>query len=170
MASIPPAPDPAEAAAFELSDDIQLYIRVDEAQCEQPADCTYRPTKRATVQRGTRFDPFSVDPIRTPQIQELPSTPLSLFQEFICESLAKSWASYTNYGLPAAKAISSDHVYLLLGILIYIGNHREKRVRDHWDTYKPGKMRPSHPIAHFISYNTYQEIYRAFRPYDPRRL
>jgi hypothetical protein len=49
MASIPPAPDPAEAAAFELSDDIQLYIRVDEAQREQPADCTYRPTKRATV-------------------------------------------------------------------------------------------------------------------------
>jgi hypothetical protein len=29
-------------------------------------------------------------------------------------------------------------------------------------------MRPSHPIAQFISYNTYQEIYRAFRPYDPR--
>jgi hypothetical protein len=103
MASIPPAPDPAVAVEFKLSDDVQLYIRVDEAVREQPVDCTYRPTKRATTQRGTQFDPFSVDPIRIPQIQELPSTPLLLFQEFICESLTKSWASYTNYGLPADK-------------------------------------------------------------------
>lgn len=103
MASIPLALDPAVAAAFEVSEDIELYIRVDEAEREQPVDCTYRPTKPAAKERGTRFDPFSVEPIRQPQIKELPSTPLLLFQEFICESQANLWASYTNYGLPANK-------------------------------------------------------------------
>ncbi|CAG9950938.1 unnamed protein product [Clonostachys rosea f. rosea IK726] len=116
MASIPPAPDPAVAAAFEVSDDIELYIRVDEAEREQPADCTYRPTKPAATQRGTRFDPFSVDPIRKPQIQELPLTPLLLFQEFIYESLAKSWASYTNYRLPAKKEIIVKSISETIGI------------------------------------------------------
>jgi hypothetical protein len=103
MASIPPAPDPAVAVAYEVSEDIELYIRVDEAEREQPVDCTYRPTKKATSKYGTRFDPFPVEPIRKPQIKELPSTPLLLFQEFICKSQANSWASYTNYGLPADK-------------------------------------------------------------------
>jgi hypothetical protein len=64
MASIPPAPDPALAAVFEVSDDIELYIRIDEAEREQAVDCTYRPTNPAAKTRGTCFDPFSVEPIR----------------------------------------------------------------------------------------------------------
>ncbi|CAG9950361.1 unnamed protein product [Clonostachys rosea f. rosea IK726] len=79
MASIPPAPDPAVAVAYEVSEDIELYIRVDEAEREQPVDCTYRPTKKATSKYGTRFDPFPVKPIRKPQIKELPLTPLNLY-------------------------------------------------------------------------------------------
>jgi hypothetical protein len=103
MASIPPYPDPAIAAAYEVSEDIELYIRVDEAQREQPVDCTYRPVKPEAEERGTRFDPFIVQPIRKPHIAQLPSTPLSLFQVFIPVYLAKLWASYTNHNLPADR-------------------------------------------------------------------
>ncbi|KAK7218102.1 hypothetical protein V2G26_000812 [Clonostachys chloroleuca] len=143
MASIPPFPDPALEAPFEVSDDVELYIRVDEAQREQPVDCTYRPSKPATEQRGTRFMPFIIGSIRKPHIMQLPSTPLSLFQAFIPESLANSWASYTNLDLPADKAISSKQVYLLLGVLIYMGNHPEKQLRGYWGTSKPLSYLPA---------------------------
>ncbi|CAG9950806.1 unnamed protein product [Clonostachys rosea f. rosea IK726] len=99
MASIPPAPDPAVAAAFEVSEDIELYIRVDEAEREQPVDCTYRPMKPAAKERG---------------------------------------------------------------------NYREKRIRDYWGISEPGQIKPIHPIARFMSYETFEQLYRAFRPYDPR--
>ncbi|KAK7219376.1 hypothetical protein V2G26_007379 [Clonostachys chloroleuca] len=151
MASIPPAPDPAVAVAYKVSEDIELYIRVDEAEREQPVDCTYRPTKKATSKYGTRFDPFPVEPIRKLQIKELPLIPF-----------------YTNYGLPADKYISSHGVYILIGTLIYMGNHREKRVRDYWGTSKPGLIKPIYPIARFMSYETFEQLYHAFRPYDPR--
>uniref|UniRef100_A0A8H7K3B7 PiggyBac transposable element-derived protein domain-containing protein n=1 Tax=Bionectria ochroleuca TaxID=29856 RepID=A0A8H7K3B7_BIOOC len=49
-----------------------------------------------------------------------------------------------------------------------MGNHREKRIRDHWGTSKPGLMKPIHPIARFMSHETFEQLYHAFRPYDPR--
>lgn len=100
MAEIPLTPDPTLAAPLEVFDDADLYIRLDEAQREQPIDSTYRPDKPAATQRGTRFIPLSIDPLRKPRITELPPTPLSLFQAFVPESLVKSWAGYTNQGLP----------------------------------------------------------------------
>uniref|UniRef100_A0A0B7KLP8 Uncharacterized protein n=1 Tax=Bionectria ochroleuca TaxID=29856 RepID=A0A0B7KLP8_BIOOC len=101
MASIPPFPDPAIAAPFEISEDVELYTRVDEAQREQPVDCTYRPDIPEADERGTRFQPFLIGPPRKPHIMQLPSTPLSLFQAFVPLYLANLWASYTNYNLPA---------------------------------------------------------------------
>jgi hypothetical protein len=29
-------------------------------------------------------------------------------------------------------------------------------------------MKPIHPIAHFMSHETFEQLYRSFRPYDPR--
>lgn len=48
-----------------------------------------------------------------------------------------------------------------------MGNYPEKRKKDHWSTYQPEKIQPSHPIGRFISYRRYKQIYRVFRPYDP---
>lgn len=101
MASIPPYPDPADAAAYKVSDDIQLYIRVDEAQHEQPVDYTYRPDIPEADERGVCFRPFLIGPPRKLHIIQLLLTPLLLFQVFIPLYLANLWASYTNYDLPA---------------------------------------------------------------------
>ncbi|CAG9950100.1 unnamed protein product [Clonostachys rosea f. rosea IK726] len=169
MASIPPAPDPALAAVFEVSDDIELYIRIDEAEREQAVDCTYRPTKPAAKTRGTCFDPFSVEPIRQPQIKELPSTPLLLSRNlYVIHRQIYGLAIQITACQLQRWHISSDGVYTLLGTLIYMGNHREKRVRDHWGTSEPGEIKPIHPIARFMSHETFEQLYHAFRPYDPR--
>ncbi|CAG9991575.1 unnamed protein product [Clonostachys byssicola] len=71
MVSIPPYSDPGLAAAYKVSEDIELYIRINKAQREQPADCTYRLVQLEAQERGMCFDPFIV-----------------------------GLASYMNYGLP----------------------------------------------------------------------
>jgi hypothetical protein len=53
MVSIPGYPDPTEVTLLSLSDNVELYIRTDEAQCEQPVDCTYRPNLPEADKRGT---------------------------------------------------------------------------------------------------------------------
>jgi hypothetical protein len=94
MASITNYPDPAEVALLSLSNNVELYIRTDDAQREQPVDCNYRPDLPEADKRCTLFEPFVVGQPRKPHITQLPSTPLLLFQAFIPISLTKSWAKY----------------------------------------------------------------------------
>jgi hypothetical protein len=53
MVSIPDYPDPAKVALSSLSNNVELYIRTDEAQREQPVDSTYRPDLPEADKHGT---------------------------------------------------------------------------------------------------------------------
>lgn len=104
---------------------------------------------------GFNFHPFEV-PRRELLGNELPQSPLSLFQHFIPISIVKEWVKYTNDWvtsliqrgvvdsqehemkekscLNAWKPIIIIEIYIWLGILIYMGVYNEIMVKDYWKT------------------------------------
>ncbi|POR30846.1 Uncharacterized protein TPAR_08915 [Tolypocladium paradoxum] len=149
-----------EAAAGVTSADDTLEIRIDDhCMREQLADATWRPVFDPVRDCGTQFEPFNV-PDRQFRVIDLPSTPVSLFQQFIPLSLVKRWVEYTNNGIqyePAGPSkeysrmrswapTSEPEVYLWLAIIIYMGLYRESRFEDHWKTSEPKDLILTHPI------------------------
>ena len=102
--------------------------------------------------RGHDFQPFNLE-YRDFKINPLPKEPLELFQLFIPSSLVQSWIEYTNswvahllenavidnWNTPLSEhlrilkweGISTATAYVWLGILIYLGIHREISLEDH---------------------------------------
>ena len=162
------------------SADSDLLIRLNETQREPPVDSTYRDRKPPVQDCDDEFFPLPISE-RAPVITQLPSTPLSLFQQFIPISLVKDWVRYTNHGrkagpigpdLPHARRqdwtdTTIEEVYIWIGTLIYMGIHSEKKYQDYWKTTTPGKFRPSHPISQYIPYNRFQLLQRHLRIFDP---
>ena len=103
MVTIPEAPDPACTAPIDFCDDEDLFIRLDEAYREQPADCTYRPDLPPAEERGDSFVPLDLGSQRVPHINTLPLSALSLFQLFIPEFLVQRWVDYSNAEDPSLK-------------------------------------------------------------------
>jgi hypothetical protein len=90
------------------------------------------------------------------QINILPPTPLELFQLFIPISLVQSWVYYSdswvshltqNGVIDSHSSAISDHsrinrwdglsaaqVYVWLGVLIYLGIHKENTIKSHWSS------------------------------------
>jgi hypothetical protein len=160
-----------------LDTDPTILVRLDHCQREQPADNTCRPIFKPVAEKGTHFTPFNV-PDRQPQIQQLPSSPLLLFQTFIPIDLVKRWVRYTNEG-PAPEGPFLQHsrneqwretsvaeVYLWLATLIYMGIHKESRFEDYWKTSTLERLHPKHPISQFLTYNRWLQLQRRIRIYD----
>ncbi|RYC82709.1 hypothetical protein BFJ63_vAg14430, partial [Fusarium oxysporum f. sp. narcissi] len=141
--------------------------------------------------RGDDFQPFNLE-YRDFQINPLPQQPLELFQLFVPISLVQSWVGYTdNWAffcadngvkdswntplsdhsrLHAWEGISTATAYVWLGILIYLGIHREISLEDHWKAPSLGDQRPLHPFTKFMPLQKFELITRYFRTFDHTNL
>ncbi|KAM5529290.1 hypothetical protein FOXYSP1_17134 [Fusarium oxysporum f. sp. phaseoli] len=139
------------------------------------------------VEPRLQLSTFNVPP-RDLKVNPLPQEPLQLFQLFVPVSLVESWVEYTNNwvaSLHESGVIDSQNhelkdgsrlqkwtrlkvsdVYIWLGILIYIGLHKETRIEDYWKTSLLGDQRPTYSIIKFMTYNKFQLLHRHLRPFD----
>ena len=128
---------------------------------------------------GQFFDPFLVQH-RDFRVHDLPSTPLKLFQAFLPDSLVESWAQYTNAApapgpQPRQRAsrqnawtpTRASEIWLWLGILLYMQNHKEYRFEDFWDASAPGHNVSDHPVVQYMTYNRWALLKRRLRLNDP---
>lgn len=158
----------------------ELDVRLDNCKIEQPADSnTVRPNFQPEPSQGRHFEPLRIQ-YRDPVINALPTTPLSLFQLFLPLSIAADWAAFTNEGqIPGPEgpptrrsrklqwiATTATEVYLWLGVVIYMGIHKEIKVSDHWKTSRPGCQIPTHPITKFMTRDRFQMLFRRVRPFN----
>ena len=184
-----------------LSCDFEFFARLDEAAqavealaaynastgynitAEPPAEPPEEPPARlsspSSPSNNTKFKPFKV-PAEMPVVQDLPQTPLSLFQLFIPESIVGTWVKYTNEResfLPIGPKgrfsrtlkwtpTTVAEVYLFLTIIIYMGIHRESRILDYWKTSSIVGTRPQHPIIRYMTYDRFCILYRRITLYD----
>jgi hypothetical protein len=65
---------------------------------------------------------------------------------------------------------TTSEVMIMIGVLIYIGVHKEKKIRSYWEGPKPGVQRAEHSFVKFISYDTFQLIHRHLRPFDHTKI
>jgi hypothetical protein len=167
--------------------DDNSFIKEEHSHCLWQDDPTQAVNLPAENDRGTNFKPFHVE-IRKFRISPLPPTPLQLFQLFLPISLVEKWVSYTNswiawlkengvvdsWNNPMGKTsylhkwegTTVSEVLTMIGVLIYMGVHKEKTIRSYWNPPKPGVQRPAHSFIKFISYNKFQLIHRHLRPFD----
>ena len=68
------------------------------------------------------------------------------------------------------EGTSVAEVYVWLGILIYMGIHKEGTIKSHWSTPQPGVQRPEHSIIKFMPYWKFQLIHRHLRPFDHSKI
>ena len=156
-----------------------------------PNDPTGLPDFPPEEGRGHHFTPFNIE-YRDFQIRPLPQEPLELFQLFVPISLIQSWIEYTNdwvaylienavidnWNTPLSKhsrilrweGLSTATAYVWIGILIYLGIHRENSIEDHWKSPKLGDQRPLHTITKFMPLRKFQLITRYFRTFDYTKL
>ncbi|EGU88210.1 hypothetical protein FOXB_01272 [Fusarium oxysporum f. sp. conglutinans Fo5176] len=154
-------------------------------------DSTGAPNIPPEEGRGDDFQPFNLE-YRDFQINPLPQQPLELFQLFMPISLVQSWVKYTedwaffcadngikdswntplsdHSRLHAWEGISTATAYVWLGILIYLGIHREISLEDHWKAPSLGDQRPLHPFTKFMPLQKFELITRYFRTFDHTNL
>ncbi|KAG6997356.1 hypothetical protein FocnCong_v015434 [Fusarium oxysporum f. sp. conglutinans] len=156
-----------------------------------PNDPTGVPNFPPEEGRGHDFQPFNLE-YRDFKINPLPKEPLELFQLFVPISLAQSWIEYTNswvayllenavvdnWNNPLSKhsrilkweGLSIATAYVWLGVLIYLGIHREISIKDHWKAPSLGDQRPLHSIIKFMPLRKFELITRYFRTFDYTKL
>jgi hypothetical protein len=141
--------------------------------------------------RGSDFQPFNLE-YRDFQINPLPQEPLELFQFFVPISLVQSWIEYTNswvthllenavidnWNTPLSEHsrilkwedLSIATAYVWLGVMIYLGIHREISIKDHWKAPSLGDQRPLHSFTKFMPLLKFELITRYFRTFDYTKL
>ncbi|KAF4963096.1 hypothetical protein FSARC_8869 [Fusarium sarcochroum] len=156
-----------------------------------PNDPTGVPDFPAEEAEGTDFTPFNIQ-YRDFKINPLPQKPLELFQLFVPISLVQSWIEYTNdwvthliengvidnWNNPLKEhsrilqwdGISTATAYIWLGVMIYLGIHREISIKDHWKAPSLGDQRPLHMITKFMPLRKFELITRYFRTFDYTKL
>ncbi|KAM6514071.1 hypothetical protein FALCPG4_18895 [Fusarium falciforme] len=152
-----------------------------------PSDSTRAAGFPAEEDQGTSFEPFQVE-TRKFHINTLPPTPLKLFQLFLPISLVEKWVVYTRSCVSSLKmngwidswktemkrtsrlhkweGPTASEVMTMIAVLIYMGVHKEEKIRSYWESPKPGIQRAEHSFVKFISYDTFQLIHRHLRPFD----
>ena len=151
------------------------------AACEgEPCDtASYLPKEPPTTEEGVTFIPFDV-PDREPTVADLPDSPVQLFQLFVPEFLVESWVKWTNTspipgpeGPPQRrsrklnwKPTSVSEVYLFLGILLYMGIHKEPTIESYWQGSLSNRN-ARHHFPRFISRERFEILHRRLRIFDP---
>jgi len=149
-----------------------------------PAGIIINPPEEAG---GHSFIPFNVED-RDFHINILPPTPLELFQLFTPISLVQSWVYYSeswvshliqNGVIDSYNTAISDHsrinkwdglsvaqVYVWLGLLIYLGIHKENTIKSHWSSPSLGVQSPLHSVIKFMPLWRFEIISRYIRTFD----
>jgi len=151
------------------------------ASCEgEPCDtASYLPKERPTTEEGTSFMPFDA-PDREPSVAILPDSPVRLFQLFVPEFLVDSWVRWTNAspipgpeGPPQQRSRKLDwkptsvaEVYLFLGILLYMGIHKEATIESYWESSLSDKN-ARHYFSRFLTRDRFEILHRRLRIFDP---
>ncbi|KZL67558.1 transposable element-derived protein [Colletotrichum tofieldiae] len=139
---------------------------------------TVRPHEPPATEHGPpgSFQPLDV-PARAQEVRELPASPLDLFVQYVPQGLVEQWAQWTNtaplkQGPPTRTArvnswrkTSAEEIYLFLGILLYIGIHKESRLSTYWSTQQQ-KEDPIHLSTRFISRNRFQLLLQRLRIFN----
>ncbi|ENH67766.1 hypothetical protein FOC1_g10001237, partial [Fusarium oxysporum f. sp. cubense race 1] len=68
------------------------------------------------------------------------------------------------------EGFSTATAYVWLGVLIYLGIHRELTIEDHWKAPSLGDQRPLHSIIKFMPLHRFQLIMRYIRTFDYTKL
>jgi hypothetical protein len=149
-----------------------------------PAGIIINPPEEAG---GHSFIPFNVED-RDFHINILPPTPLELFQLFTPISLVQSWVYYSeswvshlieigvidsyNSAIPNHSRInkwdglSVAQVYIWLGLLIYLGIHKENTIKSYWSSPSIGVQSPLHSVIKFMPLWRFEIISRYIRTFD----
>ncbi|KAG5786530.1 hypothetical protein H9Q69_014374 [Fusarium xylarioides] len=144
--------------------DPDLYVYTQHSKLEQPINNTAQPKNKPSTQRGYHFEPLELherDPVISTITSQL-AEPVDLFLQFLPEKIVEKWVRYTN---EAAKSLAAeDHdfskswepvtlseVYLFIGIIIYIGLHKEANLKSYWATDEGHKFLPDHPMARLMA-------------------
>ncbi|KAJ0131739.1 Uncharacterized protein HZ326_25165 [Fusarium oxysporum f. sp. albedinis] len=136
--------------------------------------------------RGDDLQPFKLE-YRDFKINPLPKEPPELFQLLIPISIIQSWVDYTNswvayllknavidnWNTPLSEhsrilkweGISTSTAYVWLGVVIYLGIHREITIKDHWRAPSLGDQRPLHSIIKFMPLRKFELVNRYFRTF-----
>ncbi|KAK5630184.1 hypothetical protein RRF57_005899 [Xylaria bambusicola] len=129
-------------------------------------------------------DPLTFQPIDLPerdfQVNNLPETPVDLFEAFFPPSLIAKWLDYIeNDRFKALEAFENDkndpkkplshstsqpEIYCFLASLIYIGLHKENDLEGYWSLQSD--LRPKHTLSLYISRNRFLDLYRHFTFWD----
>ncbi|KAK5634690.1 hypothetical protein RRF57_010403 [Xylaria bambusicola] len=129
-------------------------------------------------------DPSTFKPLNLPyrefQANNLPKTPVDLFEAFLPPSLIAKWAVYIendrekdlkafkndeNAKKPLSHSTSLPEIYCFLASLIYIGLHKENSLRLYWSL--ASDRQPKHTLSLYISRNRFEDLYRHFAFWDP---
>lgn len=186
--STQPIPDASQA---DNAYDDKSFIKETHSRPVGPNDSTRCPNFPADEARGFNFQPFNVE-YRAFQINPLPQSPLELFQLFVPRWLLWKWIEYTNswvvrclenavtdaWNMPleeysrllAWEGISCAQIYVWLGILIYLGIHKERTIPSHWKAPKLGEQRPLHSVLKFMPWRKFELIHRYLRIFDHTKI
>ncbi|KAG5753082.1 hypothetical protein H9Q70_004257 [Fusarium xylarioides] len=160
-----------------------LYVATQHSQPKQPIDNTARPKLKPSQQRGYHFEPLDLEE-RDPDISTIASQaaePVDLFLQFLPEKIVEKWVQYTNKAAkslaeedpdfgPHWKPVRLPEVYLFIGIVIYIGLHKEADLRSYWATNTESKFLPSHPISLLITRDRFFQLWRRVRIFNEAAL
>ncbi|KAK1990560.1 hypothetical protein LX36DRAFT_664090 [Colletotrichum falcatum] len=127
---------------------------------------TVRPCEPAETGKPGVFKPFKVTS-RKPEISELPKLRLTY----------SSWAEWTNKApvtyplrrrarMQAWHPVTSNEIYLFLGILICMGIHPENKIERYWSTkYSIGS--PYYAFTYYMPRERFELLLRRLWIWDP---
>ncbi|KAG5793277.1 hypothetical protein H9Q69_007677 [Fusarium xylarioides] len=169
-------------AAFNAFDP-DLYVATLHSRPEKPIDNTARPDEESATQRGYHFEPLNLEE-RDPDISTIASqaaAPVDLFLQFLPEKIVEKWVQYINEAADrysrenhdfsrSWKPVNLAEVYLFIGIIIYIGLHREADLRSYWAANTFEKFLPDHPISRLMTRDRFFQLFRRVRIYNEAAL
>ena len=140
---------------------------------------TFRPNLPPETEKGTTFQLLQTDQ-REPVVTDLPDGPLAIFQSFLPIFIVEEWVEATNAHVNALissedptpsrlqhwRPLTSDEVYVFIGIILCMENNKEKSTTDYWRTYKPGGTAPIYPWTEHMPLHRFQSLWRYLRLCD----
>ena len=135
---------------------------------------TYRPNLQPTPSKGAKFRPLDIQH-REPVFNDIPGSPLELFQKFLPILLVEQWVESTNSSVDnllfeenlSREARLHDwipttvpEVYTFIAIVICMQNHSEKGIPSYWRTSSNDDESPIYPFTRHMSLRRFQALFR----------
>ncbi|KAG5758823.1 hypothetical protein H9Q72_013048, partial [Fusarium xylarioides] len=150
-----------------------FIIAIENAALESHFDSTFAPNEETTDEAGVneQFVPLRI-PFRDGECLTEDFDPVSLFKEFVPENTVFSWVSWTNQTARTVRGLgwidtTVPEVYTWLGLLIYMGIHKEEAIRDYWKSSTYDEEVPLHLPTRYMPRDRFLDLNLFIRPYDP---